>query len=72
MAEIEYMAEIYANAYVTLVAIAGFTVDFGLADNIEQWIYQCPVMKKPTRCHKHFHDNRVRNTVESPETVWNT
>ncbi|KAH6869982.1 hypothetical protein BKA58DRAFT_168818 [Alternaria rosae] len=66
------MAEIYANAYVTLVAIAGCTVDFGLPDNIEQWIYQCPVMNKPTRYDKHFHDTRVRNAVESPETVWNT
>ena len=68
-AEIEHMAEIYFNAYLTLVATTGWTADCGLADNIEQWIYKCPVWKKPVSAN---HTYQVREATESSEIQWST
>ncbi|KAI4694959.1 uncharacterized protein J4E84_001582 [Alternaria hordeiaustralica] len=46
--EIEHMAEIYANSFLTLVARAGETADSGLADDLDQLMRSNPNDHPPT------------------------
>jgi hypothetical protein len=43
--QIKRMAEIYANSYLTLVAVTGKVADSGLVDDIDQMLNETPLNK---------------------------
>ena len=43
--QIKHMAEIYANSYLTLVAVTGKLADSGLVDDIDQMLNETPLNK---------------------------
>jgi hypothetical protein len=44
--QIKHMAEIYANSYLTLVAVTGKVANSGLADDIDQMMNETPLNEK--------------------------
>ena len=60
--QIKHMAEIYANSYLTLVAVTGKLADSGLVDDIDQMLNETPLNK--------WHDKHHTTAFMDIHSTW--